>query len=108
MKHHNSSKEVVINNNLPASSISSSKKEKDVLDHINLTDIIIRKRIAILYQTYIALSLLSCVPDRQRTFRELRIDETFIKETEIINNKIISYWCIKHGPDDYKTGLYLL
>ena len=44
------------------------------------------------------LAFFSCVPDRQRTFRELEIGKTFLKDLNT------NCWTIKHGPDDYKTG----
>ena len=40
----------------------------------------------------------SCIPDRQRTFRELEFDKAFLKDANL------NCWNIKHGPDDYKTG----
>ena len=57
-----------------------------------------QRRIATKYQAYLILSFFSCVPDRQRTFRELKIGRTFIRDAKI------DCWTIKHGPDDYKTG----
>ena len=42
------------------------------------------------------IGILACVPDRQRTLRELEIGRTLIKRDGV--------WVIKHGPDDYKTG----
>lgn len=57
-----------------------------------------RRRIAIKFQSYLVLSFFSCVPDRQRTFRELEIDKSFIRDAKT------NCWTIKHGPDDYKTG----
>ncbi len=57
-----------------------------------------QRRIATKYQAYLILAFFSCVPDRQRTFRELEIGKTFIRDGKI------DCWTIKHGPDDYKTG----
>ena len=57
-----------------------------------------QRRIAMKYQAYLILAFFSCVPDRQRTFRELELDKTFLKDTNL------NCWTIKHGPDDYKTG----
>lgn len=47
-------------------------------------------------QKYLILVFFSQIPDRQRTYRELDLDTTFIREE--------NQWIIKHGPDDYKTG----
>ena len=47
-------------------------------------------------QKYLIMVLFSALPDRQRTFRELEIDSTFIRED--------NQWVIKHGSKDYKTG----
>lgn len=47
-------------------------------------------------QKYLIFGILSCVPDRQRTLRELRIGKTLFKEGD--------KWVIRHGPNDYKTG----
>ena len=47
-------------------------------------------------QKYLIFGILSCVPDRQRTIRELKIGKTLFKEGD--------KWVIRHGPGDYKTG----
>lgn len=57
-----------------------------------------QRKIAVLYQQYLILSFLACVPDRQRTIRELELKRSFVRDKQ--NN----VWTIKHGPDDYKTG----
>ena len=57
-----------------------------------------QRRIATKFQAYLILSFFSCVPDRQRTFRELELDRSFLRNTKM------NCWTIKHGPDDYKTG----
>jgi hypothetical protein len=62
------------------------------------SNIAAQRRIAIKFQSYLVLSFFSCVPDRQRTFRELEIDKSFIRDAKT------NCWTIKHGPDDYKTG----
>ena len=59
-----------------------------------------RKEIATLFQHYLILSFFACVPDRQRTFRELEINKNFIR----VNDDSGSIWVIKHSADDYKTG----
>ncbi|WP_348760869.1 hypothetical protein [uncultured Salinisphaera sp.] len=71
-------------------------------------------------QRYLIFGILSCVPDRQRTVRELEIGRTLFRErvasggTESAgvgesqssaSGKAGEYrWVIRHGPDDYKTG----
>ncbi|KAI2510568.1 hypothetical protein MHU86_3836 [Fragilaria crotonensis] len=54
------------------------------------------RKIAIVYQYYLVLAFFACVPDRQRTIRELEVGKSLVKEQ--------GRWVIKHGPDDYKTG----
>jgi hypothetical protein len=71
-----------------------------------------KKNIATLFQRYLLLAFYTCIPDRQRTFRELEIGRTFIRQDE--SNTVIQAqndgssqrvnWIIKHGVDDYKTG----
>jgi hypothetical protein len=61
-----------------------------------VTDTRMKRRIAIKFQNYLVLAFLSCIPDRQRTFRELELGRTFQREE--------TRWIIKHGPKDYKTG----
>lgn len=48
-------------------------------------------------QRYLIFAILSCVPDRQRTLRELEVGRTLVKDKE-------GRWVIRHGPGDYKTG----
>ena len=55
-----------------------------------------QRKIAQLYQRFLILALFASVPDRQRTFRELELDRTLLREAD--------GWVIKHGPEDYKTG----
>jgi hypothetical protein len=50
------------------------------------------------YQRYLILAILSSIPDRQRTIRELEVGRTLIKDTDS------GCWMVKHGPGDYKTG----
>lgn len=57
-----------------------------------------QRRIAIKLQNYLILAFFSSIPDRQRTFRELTLHKTFLR------NDQLNAWTIKHGPDDYKTG----
>ena len=47
-------------------------------------------------QKYLMFAILACVPDRQRTLRELEVGRTLFYE----NGK----WVIRHGAGDYKTG----
>lgn len=53
-------------------------------------------------QRYLIFAILSCVPDRQRTLRELRIGKTLIRDENEDGKE--ARWIIKHGPNDYKTG----
>ncbi|GAX85549.1 hypothetical protein CEUSTIGMA_g12964.t1 [Chlamydomonas eustigma] len=55
------------------------------------------KRLAISLQKYLIFAILSCIPDRQRTIRELRLGTTLVKDE-------VGRWVIRHGPRDYKTG----
>lgn len=58
-------------------------------------------------QRYLMIGILTCVPDRQRTLRELEIGRTLIKHTGGADNGTHAYsysWVIKHGAEDYKTG----
>jgi len=59
-----------------------------------------RKEIATLFQQYLILSFFACVPDRQRTFRELELGRNFIR----VDEDDLPLWIIKHTADDYKTG----
>jgi len=72
-----------------------------------------RKEIAVIFQHYLILAFFSCVPDRQRTFRELELGRNFLRvETTISNERENNgrddsssfIWVIKHTADDYKTG----
>jgi integrase len=57
-----------------------------------------QQEIAQAFQRYLILAIFACIPDRQRTIRELELGRTLIREA---GNDC---WVIKHGPDDYKTG----
>jgi hypothetical protein len=86
-----------------------------------------QRRIATKFQYYLVLAFFSCIPDRQRTFRELELGNTFLRQsapradvsasgsntgTGISDenaaddnaNVNVGQWIIKHGPKDYKTG----
>lgn len=52
--------------------------------------------IACSLQRYLIFSILSCVPDRQRTLRELEVGRTLVRDRE-------QRWIIKHSADDYKV-----
>lgn len=56
------------------------------------------RTIAKKFQAYLVLAFFASVPDRQRTFRELELGRSFVKD------KTSNLWTIRHGPDDYKTG----
>ena len=53
-------------------------------------------------EKFLIFSILACVPDRQRTIRELEVGRTLVKQFEGDNGEY--RWAIKHGPKDYKTG----
>lgn len=55
-----------------------------------------RKEVALCLQRYLVFAILSCIPDRQRTIRELQVGRTLFKED--------GRWVIRHSPSDYKTG----
>ncbi len=54
--------------------------------------------VAMSVQRYLLFAILACIPDRQRTLRELQLDKTLIKNAQT------GEWMVRHGPDDYKTG----
>jgi hypothetical protein len=56
------------------------------------------RKIAVAFQKYLILAFFADVPDRQRTMRELELGRSFVYDTKS------GCWCIKHAPDDYKTG----
>jgi hypothetical protein len=47
-------------------------------------------------QRYLIVAILSVVPDRQRTLRELEVGRTLLQQD--------GSWIIKHAAGDYKTG----
>lgn len=53
--------------------------------------------VAMSFQRYLIAAILSSVPDRQRTIRELEVGRTLLKDPS-------GCWVIKHGSEDYKTG----
>lgn len=74
---------------------------------------VLRHEIAKTYQQYLILSFFACIPDRQRTFRELVFGKNFFKVDNNDHSNITattgsssssSMWIIKHTADDYKTG----
>jgi hypothetical protein len=83
------------------------------------------REVAACLQRYLIFAFLSCIPDRQRTLRELRVGHTLVKEPltggggavgeggggagaggdSANNNADPPYrWVVRHGPSDYKTG----
>ena len=54
--------------------------------------------VAISVQRYLLFAILACIPDRQRTLRELQLNKTLFKDESS------GIWMVRHGPDDYKTG----
>ena len=65
-------------------------------------------------QRYLIFAILACVPDRQRTLRELEVGRTLVWEKGQEGGNSGSAgsaaalsggrWTIRHGADDYKTG----
>jgi len=58
------------------------------------------KTVAQKFQAYLIFGILACIPDRQRTLRELQVGKTLIRTETDDQVK----WEIVHGADDYKTG----
>jgi len=77
-------------NGIPAMRSKKDEEEKTYSSN--------ERRIANKFQAYLILAFFSCIPDRQRTFRELEIGRSFLRD------EAAGCWTIKHGPDDYKTG----
>lgn len=55
-----------------------------------------RPAVAWSLQRYLIFAILSSIPDRQRTLRELQVGQTLFNEQ--------GRWVIRHGPSHYKTG----
>ncbi|KAG2426186.1 hypothetical protein HXX76_013167 [Chlamydomonas incerta] len=53
--------------------------------------------VAMSLQAFLLAAILACVPDRQRTLRELQVGRTLVKDGA-------GTWFIRHGHADYKTG----
>ena len=54
--------------------------------------------VAMSVQRYLLFAILACIPDRQRTLRELQLNKTLFRDASS------GTWMVRHGPDDYKTG----
>ena len=78
--------------------LMKQQKEQDANAKITKSDDSQARKIAVLFQKYLILAIFSSVPDRQRTIRELDIGRNFEKDDDT------GCWCIKHAPEDYKTG----
>jgi len=75
-----------------------------------------RKDIATTFQQYLVLSFFACVPDRQRTLRELELGRNFLRVPDDEGSNTSNnggkdgngvdgaVWVIKHTAEDYKTG----
>ena len=76
------------------------KRETGCLKETSKGDVVRRddKDIAWSLQKYLIFAILACVPDRQRTIRELQLGRTLFKDEEA------GIYVIKHKPSDYKTG----
>jgi hypothetical protein len=68
-------------------------------------------------QRYLVFAILACVPDRQRTLRELELGRTLVWDPTAGGGggsgngsggsdpgPLSGRWVIRHGPEDYKTG----
>jgi hypothetical protein len=71
------------------------------------------KDVAMAVQRYLLFAILACVPDRQRTLRELElgrtlaceeVDDAVDGEDGTVSTVRRRVWTVKHSPDDYKTG----
>jgi hypothetical protein len=72
--------------------------------------------IAQYYQTHLIFAFFACIPDRSRTMRELTPGSTLLREEldvqrgagDISGGQAMTThrYVIKHGPEDYKTGMY--
>ena len=73
--------------------------------------------VAMAVQRYLLFAILACVPDRQRTLRELELGRTLVCEEtdEILDDSEAETgtgtvaarrrrWTVQHAPEDYKTG----
>ena len=67
--------------------------------------------VALAVQRYLLFAILACVPDRQRTLRELELGRTLLCEPEVHDGLEEEHreerrrrWVIAHAPEDYKTG----
>ena len=67
--------------------------------------------VALAVQRYLLFAILACVPDRQRTLRELELGRTLLCEPEVHDGleeerreERRRRWVIAHAPEDYKTG----
>ena len=56
------------------------------------------------FQWYLILSFFVCVPDRQRTVRELELSQNFIKLDGNKDNIVVCV--IQHTAEDYNTATY--
>ena len=82
-------------NGQPADQVDNGTKRQKSLQ-------VQQKEIATTFQHYLILSFFACVPDRQRTFRELQLDKNFMRVDGESNGE--DTWVIRHSADDYKTG----
>eukprot|EP00873_Tetraselmis_striata_P004655 jgi/Tetstr1/424919/TSEL_015412.t1 len=55
------------------------------------------RQVAMALQQYLIFGILACIPDRQRTIRELEHGKTLIRTQD-------DRWVIRHSAEDYKTG----
>lgn len=77
---------------------SESSIAIDSLDNVTLSYSPQQREVAIALQRYLVLAIFASVPDRQRTIRELQVGKTLILDEPS------GCYCIRHAPQDYKTG----
>ena len=82
-----------------------------------------KKDVAAAVQRYLLFAILACVPDRQRTLRELELDRTLFREVVDVEVDVVdpfdagartgrtewvsrATWVVRHSPEDYKARSY--
>lgn len=78
-------------------STSNCEQASTPSGHRGMLKIRRERAIAFAFQKYLIVAFFACIPDRQRTIRELELGRTLVKNN---NNQ----YTIKHTPEDYKTG----
>jgi len=87
----------VMKKTAPVAKDGSRIRNKDDMKDSSTTYSPQQRKIATAFQKYLVLAFFSNIPDRQRTIRELELNRSFVMDDT-------GCWCIRHRPDDYKTG----